>query len=378
MMNNLLIKPFLFVLLLLTISGVMADTELPEEVIFIPKFSSVLRMKIQTKLETTMFKPEGAGPHPLVIINHGKSPGNTHFQPRYRPLSPVRYFLERNYIVLVPMRQGFSKSEGSYIDPGCNIISNGITQAADVQAALEFALNLPDVNKEQILVVGQSHGGWTSLAFGSMNKNPAVRGIVNFAGGLKKDDCVGWQNTLIEGSQKFGLTTQTPSIWFYGDNDSFFPRTVSNQMFEQYSKGNPNAQFVTFGDFENDSHVLFTRQTGRAIWEPHLEKFLQSIDMPFQVVNAQYLSSPKMMSPPPSGFSEIRQVDQVPHINHSGKQAYNLFLEKPNPRAFAISLAGNFGWEYGTDDPLKGALSKCEKNAKSSCKLYAVDNQVVW
>jgi dienelactone hydrolase len=377
-MNYLVIKPFLFVLLLLTISGVMADTELPEEVIFIPKISSVFGMKVQTKLETTIFKPVGAGPHPLVIINHGKSPGNTHFQPRYRPLSPVRYFLERNYIVLVPMRQGFSKSEGSYIDGGCNIISNGMAQAEDVQAALEFGLNLPDINRQQVLVVGQSHGGWTSLAFGSMNKNPAVRGIVNFAGGLKKDDCLGWEKVLIEGAKKFGLTTQTPSIWFYGDNDSFFPRTVSNQMFEQYSKGNPNAQFVTFGDFENDSHVLFTRQTGRAIWEPHLEKFLQSIDMPFQVVNSQYLASPKMMSPSPSGFAGISQVDQVPHINHSGKQAYNLFLEKPNPRAFAISQAGNFGWEYGTDDPLKGALSKCEKNAKSSCKLYAVDNQVVW
>jgi hypothetical protein len=211
-----------------------------------------------------------------------------------------------------------------------------------------------------------------------MSKNPAVRGIVNFAGGLKKDDCVGWQNSLIEGSQKFGLTTQISSIWFYGDNDSFFPRTVSDPMFEQYSKGNPNAQLVTFGQFENDSHLLFTRQTGRAIWEPHLEKFLQSIDMPFQVVNSQYRASPKMMTPSPSGFAGISQVDQVPHINHSGKQAYNLFLEKPNPRAFAISQAGNFGWEYGTDDPLKGALSKCEKNAKSSCKLYAVDNQVVW
>jgi hypothetical protein len=64
-MNNLLIKPFLFVLLLLTISGVMADTELPEEVIFIPKFSSVLGMKVQTKLETKMFKPVGAGLNPL-------------------------------------------------------------------------------------------------------------------------------------------------------------------------------------------------------------------------------------------------------------------------------------------------------------------------
>ena len=315
-MNRRLIKPLLLLSFAFSIFSVIADNELPEDVIFIPKFSNILGMKVQTKLETTMFKPVGIGPHPLVIINHGKAPGNTHFQPRYRPLSPVRYFLERNYIVLVPMRQGFSKSEGSYIDPGCNIISNGIAQAEDVQATLEFALNLPDVNREQVLVVGQSHGGWTSLAFGSMNKNPAVRGIVNFAGGLKKDDCVGWQNTLIEGSQKFGLTTQTPSIWFYGDNDSFFPRSLSNPMFEQYSKGNPNSQFVTFGQFENDSHLLFTRQTGRPIWEPYMERFLQSVDLPFKLVNANLQASPKMISPPLSGFARISQFDQVLLINH--------------------------------------------------------------
>lgn len=64
-MINQLITPFLLMLLLLTFSGVLADNELLEEVIFILMISSVLGMKVQTKLETKMFKPVGAGLNPL-------------------------------------------------------------------------------------------------------------------------------------------------------------------------------------------------------------------------------------------------------------------------------------------------------------------------
>jgi hypothetical protein len=56
-----------------------ASTPLNEEVIFVPK-----KMLIGSiSLETTIFKPNGDGPFPLVIINHGKSFGNSHFQSRY-------------------------------------------------------------------------------------------------------------------------------------------------------------------------------------------------------------------------------------------------------------------------------------------------------
>ena len=62
---NISIKPFLLMFLWLIISGAMADTLLPEEVIFIPKISSILRMKVQIKLKTTIFKLVEAGWHPL-------------------------------------------------------------------------------------------------------------------------------------------------------------------------------------------------------------------------------------------------------------------------------------------------------------------------
>ena len=83
-----------------------SQSKLPEEIVFIPKklfLGSVT-------LETTIFKPVGDGPFPLVIINYGKANGLTQFQARYSPISPVWYILERNYVVFVPMRLVFSNS----------------------------------------------------------------------------------------------------------------------------------------------------------------------------------------------------------------------------------------------------------------------------
>ena len=67
------------------------------------------------ELETTVFKPPGAGPFPVVIINHGKSAGNPKFQNRARNVWTAREFVMRGFMVLLPNRQGFSKSTGAYI-----------------------------------------------------------------------------------------------------------------------------------------------------------------------------------------------------------------------------------------------------------------------
>jgi dienelactone hydrolase len=230
----------------------LAATQLNEEVIFVPK-----KMLIGSiPLETTIFKPNGNGPFPLVIINHGKSFGNSHFQNRYRPLSPIRYFLERNYVVFVPMRQGFSKSGGNYSDGSCSMKANGLLQAEDIQPVIEYAHGLPYVDKVQTLIVGQSHGGWTTLAYGASKPDQSVKGLVNFAGGLKNESCGGWQSDLYRTAEDFGKATKVPTIWFYGDNDSFFSRQTSDAMFERYRVGNPQSQFIAYGTFGSDSHRL--------------------------------------------------------------------------------------------------------------------------
>jgi dienelactone hydrolase len=258
-----------------------SQSKLPEEIVFIPKklfLGSVT-------LETTIFKPAGDGPFPLVIINHGKANGLTQFQPRYRPLSPVRYFLERNYVVLVPMRQGFSKSSGHYMGGGCSMEANGLNQAEDIPPVIAFAHQLPYVDKTRTLIVGQSHGGWTTLAYGASKPDPSVQGLINFAGGLRREGCGDWQSDLYKTAGIFGQETILPSLWLYGDNDSYFSRQLSDQMFENYHRGNPNAKLINYGSFGADSHLLFTSNDGKIIWQPYVNQFLESLGLPSKAVN---------------------------------------------------------------------------------------------
>src|SRR5438105_1929870 len=191
----------------------VGDSSLNEAVLSIPKRSGLFTFE----LETTLYKPDGVGPFPIAIINHGKAPGDTRFQGRYRPAVAARYFLQRGYAVVVPMRQGFSKSGGGYIGAGCNVESNGRVQAEDVKAVLDYVVAQTWADKDHVVVVGQSHGGWTTLAFGPLNY-PGVKGLINFAGGLRQDGCPNWKEALADGAARYAKETRLPSLWFYGDN----------------------------------------------------------------------------------------------------------------------------------------------------------------
>jgi dienelactone hydrolase len=350
------------------------EKELNETVVMIPKKGFMFT----AQLETTLFRPDGNGPFPLAIVNHGKAPIPPHSQHRYRPFSAARYFLQRGYLVAVPMRQGFSKSTGSYVGGGCNVEDNGRAQAEDVQATLDYLVALPYVDRGNIVVVGQSHGGWTTLAFGASNY-PGVKGLVNFAGGLRQETCAAWEGTLARVAGSYAKGTAARSLWFYGDNDSFFAPPLFRSMHESYTANGGKAKLVAFGKFRTDAHYLFGSRDGERVWHDELAGFLQEVGLPHQVVLPQYAAPPPSPSPPPSGFAELEAVDALPYVNDGGRKGYASFLTRDLPRAFAISPGGSWGWANGGDDPVKHALENCSRFSKGSrCRLYVVDDSVVW
>jgi len=247
--------------------------------VMVPKKGAIFA----TELETTLFRPDGDGPFPIAVINHGKASGDPRFQARSRYLGAARFFVRRGYAVVMPMRQGFSRSSGSYIGGGCNVESNGRVQAEDVKAVLEYVAGQPWADPTRIVVLGQSHGGWTTLAFGTL-AYPGVKGLVNFAGGLRQEQCVGWQAGLAGAAGHYGAETEVKSLWFYGDNDSFFSPETWQAMFGRYSQGRPQgagaATMVAFGRFGGDSHSMFGARDGQAIWQPRVQQFLADIGMP--------------------------------------------------------------------------------------------------
>jgi len=373
-------KRFIGVLLLAAAFGAAAQTvtlddSLNEAVQMVPKKGSLFTID----LETTVYKPDGDGPFPIAIVNHGKAFGDTRFQGRYRPAVAARYFLQRGYAVVVPMRQGFSKSGGHYIGGECNVESNGRVQAEDVKAVLDYVTAQPWADKDRIVVVGQSHGGWTTLAFGALNY-PGVKGLVNFAGGLRQEMCPNWQQALAGGAASYAKETRLPSLWFYGDNDSFFSPETFHAMHEQYVAAGGNSRLVAFGKFGSDSHNLFSMRSGTPLWQPELTKFLVSIGMPSEVQPsfARYGVVSAMPVPPRSDFAPVEDEGKVPFVRDTGRAGYRTFLAQPQPRAFAIAPNGAWGWAEGGDDPLQRALAFCNRSGKGACKLYSVDDYVVW
>jgi dienelactone hydrolase len=350
------------------------DASLNETIVMVPK-----KGIFTIELETTLYKPDGDGPFPLVLVNHGKAYGDSKFQGRYRPSVAARYFLQRGYAVVAPMRQGFSKSSGTYIGSGCNVEGNGRVQAEDVRAALDWATAQPWADKSRILVVGQSHGGWTTLAFGTENY-PGVKGLVNFAGGLRQDQCTAWQRNLAAGAESYGKATKVPSLWFYGDNDSFFDPPTWKGMHERYATAGGNAKMIAFGTFGSDSHALFGARTGTRVWQPEMTAFLQSIGLPSEPVEAfaKYGVSGATPLPAPTNFAPLQDETKLPFVRDTGRAGYVKFLQAPLPRAYALAPNAAWGWADGGDDPLQRALEYCNRSGKGECKLYAVDDFVVW
>lgn len=253
--------------------------DLNEQVIMLPKLGATS----STQLETTIFRPPGNGPFPLVVINHGKDPDTSpHLAPRARFLAAARALVKRGFVVALPMRQGFAASGGEYVSDGCDIAANGLDQAQDIVATLDFLVQLSYVDAHRIIVMGQSHGGLATLAFGT-HLYPGVLGLVNFAGGLRKPRCPGWEDNLVHAFAVYGQAAQYPSLWFYGDNDQFWSPEQYRQFFASYTGAGGAARLVAFGNFGDNAHALLASPRGLPIWLPEAGRFFESLGLDFSV-----------------------------------------------------------------------------------------------
>ncbi|KVD21506.1 hypothetical protein WI80_29995 [Burkholderia ubonensis] len=324
-------------------------------------------------LEATLFKPDGPGPFPLVVFNHGKNPGDLHQQPRSRPLAFAREFVRRGYAVIAPNRQGFAGSGGAYQQEGCNVAKNGLAQAADIGATIRYMSREPYVDASHIVVAGTSHGGLASIAYGT-EAAAGVRGIINFSGGLRQDLCDGWQRNLVDAFDQYGARTAVQSLWLYGDNDSVWTPALVAQMHDAYASHGTRAQFVDFGRYKDDAHRLIVDRDGVPVWWPAVNAFLARLNLPTAVRYA--VANPH--EPKASGYASIDAVDAVPFIDAAGRDGYRRFLNQHPSRAFAVSAEGAWSWAEGGDDPMALALDNCAKQGAGACRLYAVNDRVVW
>ena len=345
------------------------DTRLNEQIVMVPAGPGGRDM-----LETTIFRPSGPGPFPLLLMNHGKQEGPARQQKRERFIYMATEFVRRGYAVMLPMRSGFALSTGAYRDYGCDMTANGLAQASDVLDALAYARRQSWVDPERIVVAGQSYGGLATMALTSASL-PGVRGLLNFSGGLRVDKPVcDWQSSLARAYATFGAGSHLPSLWLYGANDSYFGPQLAQRWYQSYTGSGGKAELFAYGDFKRDAHLTLGSRDGVAIWLPVVERFLASINMPTQAVYSVIDPSP----PPETHFASLDDVSAVPYLADQGRAAYRAFLGKQLPRAFAVSETGAWGWAEEGESPGYRALVSCQQSSSKPCHLYLVDDSVVW
>jgi hypothetical protein len=94
----------------------------------------------------------------------------------------------------------------------------------------------------------------------------------------------------------------------------------------------------------------------------------------------QQIRATMLKIPSPSGFAPLGDDSRLPGISEAGREQYRRFLAAPSPRAFALAPSGiAWAWSFSrVPDAAWRALTLCAERAHEPCRLYAVDDAVVW
>jgi dienelactone hydrolase len=241
------------------------------------------------KVVITQYKPDGDGPFPIVVINHGRGSDRVN-PPQFLYVNEARFFLRRGFAVFVPTRIGYGKM-GTGFDPedsgSCNNRSYDVTAEAastEILAALAYAEQQPYVDPKRAILVGVSVGGYTTTASAAQNP-PGLIAAINFSGGAGGDPSthpgVPCQGSRLEDMYaRFGATTKVPMLWLYAENDLYFNPTYSQAWHAAFVKAGGNAEFHLLPPFGKNGHLVFGK--GIDVWSPIVGQFLDKLGFPEQ------------------------------------------------------------------------------------------------
>ncbi len=240
----------------------------------------------QHLLQARLCRPAGEGPARLVAINHGSPPS-----PSARPGMQLgrcdgeaaQWFTSRGYAVVFALRRGYGMTGGAWAEgfggcPLADYVRAGLETARDIAAIVDYATSLPGIRPDGAVVVGQSAGGWGTIAYDSQ-PHPKVAAFVVMAGGRGgHEDNVPNQNCrperLTEAAGRFGATASTPMLWIYAANDSYFAPPIANALHRAFTEAGGKAEMERPGAYDGDGHRLFFGPGGSAVWGPMVERYL--------------------------------------------------------------------------------------------------------
>ena len=238
-------------------------------------------------------RPLGDGPFPLVVMNHGISlnANDRILFPTVEYREAAFWFARRGYFVISPVRYGATSLDvqdrglygavfahvGSCDNP--NFRGPGLAIATLNEWVIEFMQKKKQIAPGKVIVVGQSGGGWGSIALASRNP-PSVRAVIAFAGGrggrvggLPNNNCA--PDKLVAATGEFGRTARVPMLWIYTENDSYFGPELTKRMHNAFIAAGGDAEYHLLPAFGNDGHFLIDSADGVPLWAPLVSQFLE-------------------------------------------------------------------------------------------------------
>jgi carboxymethylenebutenolidase len=258
---------FLYTLLLLAlVPAISVAQSTPDEITF-PSGGR--------ELHGFMWKPEGAGPFPAVLWNHGseKLPGS---QPAL-----AKFYTAHSYVFFVPHRRGQGRSPGEYIqdliaqappgDRARRMVELQQAEVEDVIAALNYLKSRSFVDPARIVISGCSYGGIQTLLAGEHDLG--VKALVPFAPGAMSWD----QNVLLQGRLVHAVDlARAPVFLIQAENDyNLSPSHVLSKEAIKKKKQFQSKIYPPFGSTHQDGHWGFC-SSATDVWGNDVLAFLES------------------------------------------------------------------------------------------------------
>ena len=241
----------------------------------------------RVSLEVVIFTPNGMGPFPLAMFNHG-STGNGRnsalFTETWFDVGLADFLNNRGWIVVFPQRRGRGRSEGLYDEEfsadrrqgytcDFDISLSGAERALDdIGAAMAALRRRPDVAPSRVLIGGQSRGGILSVAYAGMHPDQ-IFGVINFVGGWLGTGC-GTASRLNGTLFVRGASFDRPILWLYGDQDRFYEIQHSRNNFMLFQSAGGQGTFLEFNVPGGSGHAVLSAPE---LWEGPVVEYLRSL-----------------------------------------------------------------------------------------------------
>jgi dienelactone hydrolase len=258
---------FLCGLLLFALAqGIALAQSKPEEVVF-PIGGQ--------ELHGFIWKPEGTGPFPAIVWNHGseKLPGS---QPAL-----AKFYTAHSYVFFVPHRRGQGRSPGNYIqdlvaqappsERARRMVELQQAEVDDVIAALNYLRFQPFVDPARIVISGCSYGGIQTLLAGE--RDLGVKALVPFApGAMSWEQNVPLQDRLVRAVD----LAKAPVFLIQAENDySLGPSRVLSKEANKKKKDFQSKIYPAFGSTHQDGHWGFC-SSATNVWGNDVLAFLET------------------------------------------------------------------------------------------------------